>query len=112
MPDSFNVLRLIQNAFTLFHRLFSLVLRPVAVQLIDFMIIAAAYDRTPDARHPFRRAYTREYQARKKVVYYFWIASLLCMLMLPTIGFVTSAGMFTTFLSFSYLDEHESDSSL
>ena len=74
---------------------------------IDSAILLSAQDRTPDPNHPLKRCYTAEYIARKKVVYYFWLTSLLCMLMMPSLGFVASAGLFTTFISFSYLDEKE-----
>ena len=74
-------------------------------RLVDLIIILSAQDRTPDPNHHYRRAYTERYRAKKRVVYYFWVTSLLCMLVVPTVGFVTTAGLFTTFISFSYLDE-------
>ncbi len=75
------------------------------IRLFDLLIILSAKNRTPDPCHHYQRAYTTRYRAKKRVVYYFWVTSLLCMLIVPTVGFVTTAGLFTTFISFSYLDE-------
>jgi hypothetical protein len=67
--------------------------------------VLSVKDRTPDPNHPYKRVYTQRYIAKKRIVYYFWLTSLTFMLVVPTIGFVTTAGLFTTFISFSYLDE-------
>lgn len=39
--------------------------------LIDLLIMHSVKDRTPDPDHPYRRGYTLEYRAKKRIVYYF-----------------------------------------
>lgn len=60
---------------------------------------------TPDRRHPLGRTLTRRYQARKSVVKNFWIASGMLMVMMPVLPVVVGLALFTTFVSFMYLDE-------
>ena len=61
--------------------------------------------RQPDSRHFFRRKFTSAYRARLRWVRRLWIASGLLMLILPIPPVVITLGLFTTFLSFSLLDE-------
>ncbi len=61
--------------------------------------------RQPDENHPYRRLFTPRYLARKKIVRGIWIATGSMMLIFPQLPFVITLGLFTTFLSFSILDE-------
>ncbi len=45
------------------------------------------------------------YQAKKRIVKGIWIASGLMMLAYPLLPFIVTLGLFTTFLSFTILDE-------
>ncbi|MDX1693269.1 MAG: hypothetical protein R3208_05855 [Ketobacteraceae bacterium] len=59
----------------------------------------------PDRRHPFGRTLTKGYQARKSMVKNFWIASGMLMMAVPLLPVVVGLTLFTTFVSFMYLDE-------
>ena len=58
-----------------------------------------------DPNHPYKRLFTERYLAKKRIVKGIWIASGLLMLSFPLLPFVVTLGLFTTFLSFSILDE-------
>ncbi len=60
----------------------------------------------PDSRHFFRRKFTSAYRARLRCVRRLWLGSGLLMLALPIPPVVITLGLFTTFISFSLLDEH------
>lgn len=60
----------------------------------------------PDSRHFFRRKFTPAYRARLRCVRRLWLGSGLLMLALPIPPVVISLGLFTTFISFSLLDEY------
>ena len=61
--------------------------------------------REPDELHPYKRKFTKRYKAKKQVVKGLWIATGLLMIIYPLIPFIVTLGLFTTFLSFSILDE-------
>lgn len=63
-------------------------------------------DQHPDSRHFFRRKFTSAYRARLCRVRRIWIGSGLLMLALPSPPVIITLGLFTTFISFSLLDEH------
>ncbi len=58
-----------------------------------------------DATHPRRRRHSARYRAKKKVVRGIWIATSILMLAYPLVPFIVTLGLFTTFLSFTILDE-------
>ena len=55
--------------------------------------------------HPLVRMRSARYQAKKKVVRGLWIATGMLMLAFPLSHFIVTLGLFTTFLSFTILDE-------
>ena len=59
----------------------------------------------PDRRHSFGRTLTKNYRARKSMVKNFWIASGTLMMLVPVLPLVVGLALFTTFVSFMYLDE-------
>lgn len=54
---------------------------------------------------PAHRTRTREYLLRREVVKQFWLVAGAVMLLLPALHWVVAVGLFTTFVSFMYLDE-------
>ncbi|RDE24895.1 hypothetical protein DV711_04745 [Motiliproteus coralliicola] len=48
---------------------------------------------------------TPRYRAKKKIVRALWIACGILMLLFPLAHFIITLGLFTTFLSFTILDE-------
>lgn len=58
-----------------------------------------------DKRHAYGRTLTKGYAAKKSMVKNFWIASGALMMVMPALHFVIALGLFTTFVSFMYLDE-------
>ena len=62
-------------------------------------------NRQPDSQHFFRRKFTSQYRARLRRVYWLWLASSCLMLVLPVPAIVIPLALFTTFISFSLLDE-------
>lgn len=63
-------------------------------------------DNRPDSRHFFRRKFTEAYKARLRWAYRIWLGSALLMLAIPSPPVIIGLGLFTTFLSFSLLDEY------
>ncbi|MEH6625359.1 MAG: hypothetical protein V7739_02865 [Motiliproteus sp.] len=59
----------------------------------------------PDENHAYRRLFTKAYKAKKQIVKGLWIATGLLMIAYPLLPFMVTLGLFTTFLSFSILDE-------
>jgi hypothetical protein len=62
-------------------------------------------NRTPDPRHSDGRRLCRAYRKRREQVKCFWIVAGLIVLVEPVLPFVVFVSLFTTFLSFMYLDE-------
>ncbi len=58
-----------------------------------------------DENHPSARLLSKRYRAKKRIVRGLWIATGLMMLSFPLLPFMVTLGLFTTFLSFSILDE-------
>ncbi len=58
-----------------------------------------------DKRHFYRRTLCVEYQKKKSMVKNFWIAAGVVVLIQPLLHVVLVVAMFTTFISFMYLDE-------
>ncbi len=55
--------------------------------------------------HPLMRMRSARYHAKKKIVRGLWIATGMLMLAFPLSHFIVTLGLFTTFLSFTILDE-------
>ncbi|RTE66513.1 hypothetical protein EH243_07920 [Amphritea opalescens] len=60
----------------------------------------------PDSDHFYRRKLTPAYKDRLRYAYRIWLGSVLLMIALPSPPVIIGLGLFTTFLSFSLLDEH------
>ena len=58
-----------------------------------------------DPAHPLMRMQSARYRDKKKVVRGLWIATGVLMLAFPLSHFIVTLGLFTTFLSFTILDE-------
>ena len=58
-----------------------------------------------DSTHAYGRTLTKAYTAKKSMVKNFWLVSGILMVVIPVPHFVIALTMFTTFLSFMYLDE-------
>lgn len=63
-------------------------------------------NRHPDSRHFYRRKFTDAYKERLCWAYRIWLGSVLLMLAIPSPPVIIGLGLFTTFLSFSLLDEY------
>lgn len=59
----------------------------------------------PDRRHFHRRRFTENYQKKRRVVRSLWFSAALMMLAFPFAHLVVVIALFTTFISFSILDE-------
>jgi len=59
----------------------------------------------PQRRHKLANPQTREYRLKKKIVKNVWLISGATMLMNPVLYIILPLALFTTFLSFSILDE-------
>jgi len=53
----------------------------------------------------YRRSYDSKYRQKQSVVKNFWIVACILVLIQPALHVMLVVGMFTTFLSFMYLDE-------
>lgn len=62
-------------------------------------------DRRPDPLSPHRRRFTAAYRRKRAVVKKIWAGAGLIVLMHPTVATLIIVGLFTTFLSFTVLDE-------
>ena len=58
-----------------------------------------------DSRHAFGRTLTRDYLRRREMVKNFWVVAGLMMVVQPLLPWVVWVSLFTTFMSFMYLDE-------
>jgi len=58
-----------------------------------------------DEDHPYYRRYTEKHRKRRDVVKIFWIVAGCLMLIFQSLHIVIALALFTTFLSFAYLDE-------
>ncbi len=58
-----------------------------------------------DSSHAYYRTQTNAYKARKSMVKNFWIAAGILVLLNPSLHVAVIVALFTTFLSFMYLDE-------
>ena len=74
------------------------------VERIMRMLVPAEQVRA-DPSHPLGRMLTREYRQRREVVRQFWLVACGAMLLMPVLHWVVAVGLFTTFVSFMYLDE-------
>lgn len=61
----------------------------------------------PDPRHGSRRRLCKSYRRRQQQVKNFWIVAGLIILVEPALPVAVFVFLFTTFLSFMYLDEAE-----
>ena len=64
----------------------------------------------PDPRHGSRRRLCKSYRQRRQQVKNFWVVAGVLVLIEPTLPFAVFVSLFTTFVSFMYLDEAESSS--
>ena len=62
-------------------------------------------DHTPDQDHFYRRLFTAKHKAKRRKVKSIWITALSVLLLFPSPPIIVATLLFTTFLSFSYLDE-------
>jgi hypothetical protein len=62
-------------------------------------------DRTPDENHFYRRFFTKKHRAKRSKAKLLWIGVLLLILMFPYPPLIVSMLLFTTFLTFSMMDE-------
>ena len=62
-------------------------------------------DSRPDEAHCFRRTLCSSYQKKRARVKVFWIITAFVVMINPVLPMALVAGLFTTFLSFMYLDE-------
>jgi len=58
-----------------------------------------------DEYHPYYRRYTEKYRKQRGVVKVFWIVAGALMAAFPVLHAVVAITLFTTFVSFSFLDE-------
>lgn len=62
-------------------------------------------DKTPDEAHFYRRLFTAKHKAKKDKAKLLWIAVLLVILIFPYPPLIVATLLFTTFLTFSLMDE-------
>ncbi|MGI1670556.1 MAG: hypothetical protein K6L74_09565 [Neptuniibacter sp.] len=62
-------------------------------------------DHTPDEKHFYRRFFTKKHRAKRSKAKQLWIGMLLLMLLFPSPPLIVSMLLFTTFLTFSLMDE-------
>ena len=74
-------------------------------RLISKMIPVWLHRKHPDPRHFHGRRLTGHYQRRRSMVKNFWIVAGLAMIVVPLAHVAVGISLFTTFLSFMYLDE-------
>ena len=75
--------------------------------IFTLLLMAPAWmrDRTPDENHFYRRLFTVKHRAKKARARQLWIAVLLFLLLFPYPPLIVAMLLFTTFLTFSLLDE-------
>ncbi|WP_286238016.1 hypothetical protein [Neptuniibacter halophilus] len=71
------------------------------------MLLAPGWmrDRTPDEKHFYRRFFTRRHRAKRSKAKLLWIAALCLMLFFPYPPLMVALLLFTTFITFSLMDE-------
>lgn len=62
-------------------------------------------DKHPDEQHFYRRKFTSKHRAKRHKVKSLWIGSGLIALLFPLPAVLVTVFLFTTFLSFSLMDE-------
>ena len=62
-------------------------------------------DQTPDQHHFYRRVFTRKHRARVKRLYLLWLVAMGIVLIFPSLPLLIIVTLFTSFISFSFLDE-------
>ena len=70
-----------------------------------WMLVFSSNAANRSSDHPLMRMRTNRYLAKKKIVRGLWIATGILMLAYPLSHFIVTLGLFTTFLSFTILDE-------
>lgn len=73
--------------------------------LLNLLLPQWRHRQKPDENHSYGRTLSRRYRARKGVVKNFWIVAGAAMLLNPILPVIIVLALFTTFLSFMYLDE-------
>lgn len=79
------------------------------IRVIWYVLVVAWSARQANLEHASHRRLA-SYRKRRQQVKNFWIVAGLVVLMEPALYFAVSVSLFTTFLSFMYLDESESGS--
>jgi len=80
-------------------------MKPWLLSLVRWFLPSWRYDPRPDAAHFFRRTLCSTYQKKRAKVKVFWITAALFVMINPVLPLALVVGLFTTFLSFMYLDE-------
>ncbi|WP_027857657.1 hypothetical protein [Marinobacterium jannaschii] len=73
--------------------------------LISLMFPHWMQDQTPDQNHFYRRVFTSRHKARVKRLYLLWLGAMSIVLIFPSLPLLIIVTLFTTFISFSFLDE-------
>ncbi len=74
--------------------------------LFLLLVNPASFNRPPlPESHPLHRLQGKRYQDKKQIVKVLWIAAGTLMLIYPLLPFIVTLGLFTTFISFTILDE-------
>ncbi|MGH1462700.1 MAG: hypothetical protein ACRBB6_11740 [Neptuniibacter sp.] len=63
------------------------------------------HDHTPDEGHFYRRFFTAKHKAKRGKAKLLWIGGLLFILLFPYPPLIVATLLFTTFLTFSLMDE-------
>jgi len=79
------------------------------LHLLEFLFFLVApgwmQDRTPDEKHFYRRFFTKKHRAKRSKAKLLWIGMLSLMLLFPYPPLIVTMFLFTTFLTFSLMDE-------
>lgn len=84
-------------------------MKPLLQRCLSWLLPVWTQNQTPDKTHFYRRVFTKSYKKRKNQVKNLWILSTFAMLIFPSLAFISASCLFTTFLSFSILDESQAD---
>lgn len=91
--------RLFAIRYALYHR------GSIMFDLINWFLPSWARCTTADPRHAHGRRLTTAYKKRQGLVKNIWIISGFSMLVIPALPWMAALSLFTTFLSFTILDE-------
>ncbi|MTI14216.1 hypothetical protein [Sansalvadorimonas verongulae] len=77
----------------------------VRVWLDLYLLPSWMHDRTPEAKHPYRRMFTRRHQLKRRIVKSVWIGAALLILINPMLHILLVISLPAALLSFAILDE-------